>query len=113
MHEMTIALHIIDIAENAAKKEQARRINSIQLEIGALAGVIPEALTFCLSEAQKNTLAAQAEINFEITPARAFCSECGHSFPAFERAVPCPLCGETVIQMTEGTALKVKKINID
>ncbi len=113
MHEMSIALNIIDIVLEAAKQERAQRINSIQVEIGAMAGVIPEALTFCFSEAQKNTLAAGAQIDFVITPATAFCAACQHTFPAFERAVPCPRCGDMVVQMNGGTALKVKKINID
>ncbi len=113
MHEMSIAINIIDIALKAAKQEEAQRINSIQVEIGALAGVIPEALTFCFSEAQKNTMAARAQIDFVLTPAKAFCAACNHRFPAFERAVPCPVCGDMVVQMSGGTALKVTKINID
>ncbi len=113
MHEMSIALNIIDIVLEAAKQEHAERINSIEMEIGALAGVIPEALSFCFTEAQKNTPAAQAQINFKFTPAEAFCPACEHRFPAYERAVLCPKCGDMVVQLSGGTALKVKKINID
>jgi len=53
MHELSIAMNIIDIADEYLKKSDAARIYNIDLEIGELSGIIPEALKFAMNHAVK------------------------------------------------------------
>jgi len=113
MHEMSIAVNIIEIAEETARKEGAHKINSITLEIGALSGVVKDALEFCFESACKGTMAENAELELELIPAQAICESCGYPFKADQLLPLCPQCGELVFQMSGGKELKVKSINVD
>ena len=62
MHEMSIAMNIVDIAVQTAKANKAKKINSISVEIGALSGVVPEALEFCFEAATQNTMAQGSQL---------------------------------------------------
>lgn len=53
MHEMSIALNIIELASEAAQAAAAHRISSIELEIGTLAGVMIESLELCFEAAAR------------------------------------------------------------
>ncbi|CAM5465273.1 Hydrogenase maturation factor HypA [Streptomyces hirsutus] len=47
MHEMSVALSIVDQVEQAARSRSARGVRRVRLDIGELAGVVPDALAFC------------------------------------------------------------------
>lgn len=110
---MSLAVNIVDIAVQTAEKNQAKKINSISVEVGALAGVVRDALEFCFSEAVKNTIAEDASLEYFHIPAKAMCESCGHQFETDERAAPCPKCSNMVFQLSGGTEFRVKNINVD
>jgi len=62
MHEMSLALSILDIASGEVEKNRATKVHEIHLEVGTQSGVDPEALTFALSLACKDTVMANARI---------------------------------------------------
>ncbi len=113
MHEMSIAMNIVDIAVENANKEKAAKINKIELEIGTLAGVVSEALEFCFQAACKGTIAEKARLEIVKTPAIAVCEACGHSFEADQIVSECPECKSIVSNVSGGRELKIKSINID
>jgi len=113
MHEMSIAMNIVDIAVEHAQKAKARRINKIVLEIGSLSGVLTDALLFCFESATKNTMAEQAELEIIKQPATATCQQCHFSFETEEFVPVCPKCGEMVFNIKDGKELKIKYINVD
>ncbi|MBD3223709.1 MAG: hydrogenase maturation nickel metallochaperone HypA [Caldithrix sp.] len=113
MHEMSIALNVVDIAVQNARREKAQKINEIVLEVGALSGVVAEALQFCFSSACKQTMADGATLEIIHQPAEAVCDQCGHQFDADQMLSACPQCGQTVMATQGGRELKIKSINID
>jgi hydrogenase nickel incorporation protein HypA/HybF len=52
MHELSITQDIIDIVGEAARSE---RVVRVVLEVGKLAGVVPEAIGFCFDVASRGT----------------------------------------------------------
>ena len=46
MHELSIVLGIVDIADEQVRKAHARKVDSIDLDVGTLAGIEMEALDF-------------------------------------------------------------------
>jgi Zn finger protein HypA/HybF involved in hydrogenase expression len=56
MHEFSIAMSIIEIAETEAKKVNATKINELVLDVGTMAGIEFFALDTALEMAVKNTL---------------------------------------------------------
>lgn len=113
MHEMSIALSIIDIANEEALRANAKRINEIEIEIGSISGVEISALEFSLELAVKNTLLENAQRKIISIPAKAECLECNSTFALTTFYEPCPSCESLTIKIIQGKELKIKSINID
>ena len=96
MHEAGLARSVLDTCLSAARREGARRIVRIEVRVGALAGVVPEALTFAFDALKEGTCAAGAELAIEHVPYLARCSACSLEFDvAGGWAIAlCPACGE-------------------
>ena len=115
MHELSIALSIVELAERHAREQHpaATRIEEIELEIGALAAVDTGALDFALESAVKNTLAENAKITRHIIPGEGVCEACGARVPMQTPCQPCPQCASWQIRVTRGKELRVKSIVVD
>ena len=113
MHEMTIAMNIIDIVCKQANDENAHIINSVDLEIGELSGILIDSLKFCFEAACKNTLADGAIINIHTIKAEAFCKSCNKLFRIKSDFSPCPTCDDYNFELRTGKELLIKSFNID
>lgn len=113
MHEMTIAVSIVDIICKKAKEENAQKINNVLLEIGDLSGVMIDALEFGFEAATKNTLADGAELKINRVKGKAFCKNCNKYFYLTTEFTLCPTCDEYNIEIKQGKELNIKSFNID
>ena len=55
MHELSIAVSIVEVAEEEAARNNATRVQSVRLRLGTLAGVAKEALRFSYGIACEGT----------------------------------------------------------
>jgi hydrogenase nickel incorporation protein HypA/HybF len=113
MHEMGIAQNILDIALGAAGKEGASKITRINLVAGELRGIVPMQLTFCFGLVAKDSIASGAYLNVEEMPVSGHCNDCDSDFSIKEYEYVCPKCGSAKIQVTGGTELSIKDIEIE
>jgi hydrogenase nickel incorporation protein HypA/HybF len=113
MHEMGIAQNILDIALDAASKEGAQKITRINLVAGELRGIVPLQLTFCFSMVAKDTIASGAYLSIDTLPVTGHCENCSSDFAVEEYQYVCPKCGSTRIQVTGGSELRIKDIEIE
>jgi hydrogenase nickel incorporation protein HypA/HybF len=113
MHEMGVAQNILDIAVAAAQKEGAQKITRINLIAGELRGIVPMQLSFCFGIVSKDTIASGAYLNIEEVPVTAHCENCNSDFSVEEYQYICPKCSSTKIQLTGGTELRIKDIEIE
>ena len=110
MHELSLVLNIIDIAEEEVKKAHAHQVDSIELEVGSLAGVEMDALDFSWDVAVKDTVLANAERTIDQVQAVAKCSNCGCEYFVHESFEPCPACNEVFVEYLKGKELRVKSL---
>ena len=113
MHELSIAMSIIEIAEENAKREDARRITEIELDIGTQSGVVLEALDFAMQAAVKGTMLENADVKINTIPARAQCTRCQHRFFVSDLFSACPKCGHPFCEVTQGRELRVKSLKVE
>jgi hydrogenase nickel incorporation protein HypA/HybF len=113
MHEMSIALSIIDLAEAQARKERAVRIVEVELDIGTISGIEIEALNFAMEVAAKDTQLETARIRINRIEVVLECMECGHRFEPERYLSQCPLCGELNTRVIKGRELQVKSLLIE
>jgi hydrogenase nickel incorporation protein HypA/HybF len=113
MHELSIALSIVELAEEEARKANATSISKVELEIGTMAGVETEALEFCWGSAIEGTMAGQAELVINTIKAEAHCLECGTDFPIDHFFTECPACKSFRYEVTKGKELRVSSLVVD
>lgn len=113
MHELSIAMNIIDIVEAEKTRNNADKIRSIELEIGALSGVIMEALQFAFDEAIKSSSFSEAEIIYHQVEGLAECSACGHRFKTEDYITPCPECMHPFSDIISGKEMRIRSIVIE
>ena len=112
MHELSIAQSIVDLAENVAVTEKADRIQSINIEIGALSGVVLDALEFAMEITVKNTKLENASINYFRKEGKAICSECNFQFKTDNLLALCPKCKRANFKIIDGKQLRIKSLTL-
>jgi len=110
---MSLAMSIIDIALAEAEKAEASTITEVEIEVGQLAGVLPESLEFCLEAAARGTMAEACSFALLSLPGAGHCLSCQHEVTISEFPAQCPDCGGFAVQITGGTELKIRSISID
>lgn len=113
MHEMTIAMNIVDIVCQKAEEEKAVKVNSVELVIGELSGIMIDSLEFCFEAACKNTIAERAELNINKIEAEAFCKSCNNTFRMESDFSLCPTCNDFNFEIKKGKEFSIKSFNID
>lgn len=113
MHELSIVLNIIDIAESEAAKAGADAVKRIELDIGKLSTVEPMAFDFAWKQAVRNTMLEHAERVTNYVAGLGRCTECGTEFSMKELFDPCPACGSFLSEVIRGRELQVRSISID
>ena len=113
MHEMFIVAGVLDIAEQEARAVGARVINTVEIEVGRLAGVEIPALEFCFEAARCGTLAAEAALVIHEIPGLGHCPDCGRDVAVDFFMAVCPACGQGLVEILQGKELRVCSINVD
>ncbi len=113
MHEFSLALNIVDIVSDHVQKEDASKVLEIELEVGALSGVVMDAMKFAMESAIKGTLAEGARINYELVKGKVRCESCHHVFETNNPYQTCPKCGQCAPEVIKGRELRVKSIVVD
>lgn len=113
MHELAIAESVLDIAFREMDSRTAIRLNKVKLSIGEFSGVVKEALEFAFAALKPGTRAADAELEIEVVPLQAECSNCGPAGCLLcDLDLICPTCGG-ILQITRGREMKVEYLDID
>lgn len=113
MHEMSVALSIVEAAEARARREGSGVISEIALVVGRLAGVVPDALRFCFPAAARGTLAEDAVLVIEEREGRGFCVSCGASFAVSFHVAECPECRSLAVRVVSGDEFIIESITIE
>ncbi|MFK0232714.1 hydrogenase maturation nickel metallochaperone HypA [Streptomyces vinaceus] len=113
MHEMSIAMAVVAQVEEAAGAGGAKAVTSVRLQVGELAGVVPDALAFCFELACAGTVLEGAELVTEPVPARARCRSCtGDWAVGMPPRLVCPGCGQaTDVELLAGRELQILSVH--
>lgn len=114
MHEASIALSILDIAEAKCREAGYGRVLSIEVRIGTASGVLSAALSSAFEIMKLDTPAAGASLVVHEVPLGGGCRGCGGRFSADEQFIlKCPLCGSGDFRLDAGRELDVTEIEVE
>jgi hydrogenase nickel incorporation protein HypA/HybF len=113
MHELSIAHSLVEMAEEALADVGPVQVEAIHVRIGALAGVVAEALSFGWGVATQGTRVEGARLHVEDLPVIIDCDGCGQrSTLAGSYPLLCPSCGRLTNQIVQGRELELWSIEI-
>jgi len=114
MHELSIALSIVDAAAEVAARRGAAQVKAVHLKLGPLSGVVKDALLFSYGVACEGTALAGSRLLIEDVPVVAYCPQC-HSHQAIEsiQRFACPGCGAPTTDVIQGDELLVTALEIE
>jgi hydrogenase nickel incorporation protein HypA/HybF len=113
MHELSIAYNLVELADDAARRAGAIKLTAVHLRLGALSGVVPDALQFSFPIAAADTLAAGAELVIEVVPVQIYCSACAANRQLEAPFIlQCPECGAPTPQVVRGRELELRAVEI-
>lgn len=114
MHEVSIAISLIERVVEECRKGGFSRVKSVSVEIGRASGVLPDALSFSFDALKTDTIASEARLIITEVPVRAVCSDCGYEFASEGPYVfNCPLCLCRSFKVISGRELNITEIEVD
>lgn len=113
MHELGITQSIVDIALDTAREQGASKVVSVTVEIGALSGVIADAVEFCFEACSAGTLLEGARLIIEPIAGLGRCPACRAEVPMDNYSFECPQCGGFGLEKLRGEELRIKEMEID
>jgi hydrogenase nickel incorporation protein HypA/HybF len=113
MHEMGIALQIIDIATASIPEGmRSSKVERVNLKIGKLSAVVPDSLRFCFEIASRDTALAGAELAIQETPVVARCKDCDARWTIEEPVFTCKACTSGRLEILSGRELDIVSIEV-
>ncbi|MFE5912597.1 hydrogenase maturation nickel metallochaperone HypA [Streptomyces wedmorensis] len=111
MHEMSLAVAVVDQVEAAATSRGAVGVSSIELDVGELAGVVADALAFCFELACAGTVVEGAELITRTVPGTARCAPCAEDWAVgMPPRLLCPGCGGAADELVSGRELRIREV---
>lgn len=108
MHELSIAHSLVEIASQAALEVNAKKVEAVRLRLGALSGVVKEALLFSYDVVIEDTILAGSRLDIEELPVIVYCPQCEveSQLPGIQQ-FRCPRCGQPTARIAQGKELEI------
>jgi hydrogenase nickel incorporation protein HypA/HybF len=107
MHELSLAMEVIELAQREAVKNGVSTIREILIEVGNLSGVEADTFQSALEMVVKDTLLENSIVKIIRTPGKGKCSMCEIEFELITRVDYCPKCGCFPSEILEGQEFRV------
>jgi hydrogenase nickel incorporation protein HypA/HybF len=113
MHELSIAMGIVDAALEEAQ-QRGVRVSAVHLRLGALSGVVKDALLFSYEVACQDTPLEGSHLIVEDVPVIVFCPRCNEhrTLPSVQLFI-CPECGAPTGNIVQGKELEVFALEVE
>lgn len=113
MHELSIAMSIVDLACEEAALHGAPGVDVVYLKLGPLSGVVKEALLFSYEVACQQTLLEGSKLMIEEVPIIANCPRCRERRAVQSiQSLCCVECGTPTPEILEGRELVVTALEL-
>ena len=113
MHELSIAMGIVEAALDEAQKRSVR-VSAVHLRLGALSGVVKDALLFSYEMACQDTALQGSRLMVEDVPVVIFCAICEKEQTLESvQSFACPVCSTPTMNILKGKELEVFALEVD
>jgi hydrogenase nickel incorporation protein HypA/HybF len=110
MHELSLAAAIVEIAERHAA---GRPVSRVDVRVGRLRQVVPDALTFGFEVLVQDTPLQGARLELQMVPAVGRCRACGVETTFEQFPLLCGGCGSMDLEIVSGDELIVTSLEVE
>lgn len=113
MHELSIAVSILDVAAEEAQRRGGLKVVAIHLKLGPLSGVVKEALVSAFEMAREESEFPQCQLVVREMPLVVHCPTCDADqlAPSIQEMC-CSVCGTPTPQVVSGRELEVTAMEV-
>jgi hydrogenase nickel incorporation protein HypA/HybF len=119
MHELSIALRIVEaldeeLAEEADHLDSGElAVSAVTIQVGALTGLVPEALQFAWDMSTDNSRLQGSKLNIEWIDAAGYCPECQSERTITNlQSFRCPVCRTPIAQIVGGNEMEILTMEV-
>lgn len=114
MHELSIALSILEGVAEEVERRGGPHVHAIHLRLGPLSGVVKEALTFSFDLACEGTPFMGSLLLIDDVPVVVFCSTCQaeRNLDSIQHFY-CPVCNAPTPEVVHGKELEIVGLEVD
>jgi len=112
MHELSIAMSIVDTALEESQR-RGLQVSAVHLRLGALSGVVKDALLFSYEMACQDTALQGSRLIVEDVPVVVFCPQCQQRRALDSiQSFACPECDAPTRDILQGKELEVFALEV-
>jgi hydrogenase nickel incorporation protein HypA/HybF len=122
MHELGIAMDIVEVVKKSLEGRNVKAVNEVEIEMGELQRITPEQMKQVFEMAAKDTIVEGAKLKVNINKGRVRCQNCGYQGGVevemrhdhdHKAHIHCPSCDSASIEILEGNDIDVRNIEAD
>jgi hydrogenase nickel incorporation protein HypA/HybF len=113
MHEAGLAQNLLDLALETLQRNGNGRVSDLYLEMGRMAGVVPEALEFAFEVVARGSAVEGARLHFRFLEVRFACGNCATEIDEELRPAVCPRCGGSQVVLRQGREFRLTEMEVD
>lgn len=110
MHELGIIIEIVKTVEDFARKNNLTKVDTLVLQVGELATIVPKYIEDCYPAAIDGTTLQDTKLKIEILPGNAICKDCSKVYNLIENKSVCPKCQSKNFEIISGKEFMIKEI---
>lgn len=109
MHELSIATAVLN---TALKHAEDRPVEVVVMRVGSLRQVVPDSLRFYWGIVARDTVCADARLEFDEIDALLRCEDCGQEWEPLIAAFRCPVCASAEVTVAAGEELEIDYLEL-
>jgi hydrogenase nickel incorporation protein HypA/HybF len=114
MHELSIAMSIVELAQEESQRLGGLRVTAVHLRLGLLAGVVKDALLSSYEMASADTPLKGSRLVVEEVPGVVYCPACDARRPVRSSEwFSCSACGSVASEIVAGKGLEVVSLEVE
>ncbi len=113
MHELCVALDILDVAAEEAQRRGCRRVAAVHLRLGPLSGVVKDALLAAYDLAREGSALEGARLVIEEIPLAVYCPTCAGERVVCDLQLVCPVCATPTPEVRRGRELEIVALEVE
>jgi hydrogenase nickel incorporation protein HypA/HybF len=113
MHELSIAYSLVQAADAAAQEVGLTQVSAVHLQLGALSGIVKDALLFSYDLASQGTRLEGSKLVIQDVPVSVYCRVCqAEGALASIQRFCCPVCGTPTADIRRGRELDIVGLEV-